>query len=153
MLTRFLNLLLPTGSILLCTVMRASPIEPHGNSHALSLASFVPSPSRSSPSPSTSASSPSTSVEPSISPNLLAAQTEIKNWALGADSDIGGLSWCKLEPYEANAQGEVEAGARFYGKLSSQIKPGMKLGGNTVDRSGYAGIRTKVGLHFRSNSG
>lgn len=33
---------------------------------------------------------------------------------------------------------------RFYGALSSKVRQGMKLGGNKVDRSGYAGIRSKV---------
>lgn len=152
----------------LSPVLRASPIEPHGNSLSLPLASFMPlssafPSSRASTSHSASSSS-STSLQASTStpstPNLLAAQAEIKNWATGADSDIGGHSWCKLEPYPLplgeggeEGKGDVEAGARFYGNLSSAIRPGMKLGGNKVDRSGYAGIRTKVGQIRRYEQG
>lgn len=163
-------------------VMRASPIEPHGNIRSLPLASFVPPPA-----------SPSSS-------NVEAAKAEIRNWATGADGDIGGMSWCRLEPYSpaaaatssASASGiasgsmsqapateasgstssstaaspalrrnlqqeldsipnlDSEAGARFYGNLSSQVRQGMKLGGSKVDRSGYAGIRTKVCRERRS---
>ena len=99
---------------------------------------------------------------------------DLSNWAIGSDSDIGGASWCKLESYPLSAQqastsvgtsasaksdsdstgtsvalkspGPNEDGGkgRFYGALSSKVRQGMKLGGNKVDRSGYAGIRSKV---------
>lgn len=67
---------------------------------------------------------------------------DLRNWAIGCDADIGGMSQAKLEVYP---EGHPDAGkGRFYGVLSSKVQPGMRLGGSKVDRSGYAGIRTKV---------
>lgn len=75
---------------------------------------------------------------------------DLKDWAIGSDSDIGGFSQAKLEIYPENSP---DAGkGRFIGSLSSRVKPGMKLGASKVDRSGYAGMRTRVGqgqLRFR----
>lgn len=67
---------------------------------------------------------------------------DLRSWAIGSDSDIGGLSRATLETYPENSP---DAGrGRFYGSLSSKVLPNMKLGGSKVDRSGYAGIRSKV---------
>ena len=68
---------------------------------------------------------------------------DLNAWAIGSDSDIGGLSQAKLEVFP---DGHADAGkGRFYGSLSSKVQSGMRLGGSNVDRSGYAGMRTKVG--------
>jgi hypothetical protein len=37
---------------------------------------------------------------------------------------------------------------RFYGHLNGTVNQDMKLGGRAVDRSGYAGMRTRVGTSF-----
>jgi hypothetical protein len=38
----------------------------------------------------------------------------------------------------------LQISGRFYGRLDDRIAPGMKVQGTKVDRSGYAGFRTKV---------
>jgi len=66
---------------------------------------------------------------------------DLRNWAIGSDSDIGGLSRATLETYPEDSP---DAGkGRFFGSLSSKVLPQMKLAGSKVDRSGYAGIRSK----------
>ena len=73
---------------------------------------------------------------------------DLKNWAIGSDSDIGGFSQAKLELYPENSP---DAGkGRFLGSLSSRVQAGMKIGGSKVDRSGYAGMRTRVCRSFPS---
>lgn len=68
---------------------------------------------------------------------------DIKQFVTGSDSDIGGHSTATLDTYPPDSP---DAGkGRFHGVLSSKIAPGMKLAGSKVDRSGYAGLRTKVG--------
>lgn len=74
--------------------------------------------------------------------STIRSQQDLKDWAIGSDSDIGGFSTAKLEVYPPESS---DAGkGRFFGQLSSKVKPGAKLGGNAVERSGYAGIRTRV---------
>ena len=86
-------------------------------------------------------------LDPNVNRNMLTMASirnaeDLKEWAIGSDSDIGGMSSASLETYP---DGSVDAGkGRFRGVLSSKVQPGMKLGGSKVDRSGYAGIRTKV---------
>ncbi|KAN0063156.1 hypothetical protein ACQY0O_004320 [Thecaphora frezii] len=61
----------------------------------------------------------------------LKSQQHLANFATGADSDIGGLSQCRL--------GLDEAGiGRFFGTLSSHVPRGAK-----IERSGYAGFRSR----------
>ena len=71
---------------------------------------------------------------------------DVKQFVTGSDSDIGGHSKAFLDTYPEDSP---DAGkGRFHGELSSKIAPGMKLAGSKVDRSGYAGFRTKVGIAF-----
>lgn len=72
----------------------------------------------------------------------LRSSDDVQNWVIGCDSDIGGFSIANLDTYPSGSPDEGKG--RFYGTLSSKVKPGLKLGGNKIDRSGYAGIRTKV---------
>lgn len=69
----------------------------------------------------------------------LETPADIKQIALGSDSDIGGLSRCHIALEHSN-EGESPASyARFYGTLSSQIPRGSAL-----ERSGYAAFRNKT---------
>ncbi|KAL7007241.1 hypothetical protein EMMF5_003080 [Cystobasidiomycetes sp. EMM_F5] len=72
----------------------------------------------------------------------LRSSDDVQNWVIGCDSDIGGFSIANLDTYPSGSPDEGKG--RFYGTLSSKVKPGLKLGGNKIDRSGYAGIRTKA---------
>jgi hypothetical protein len=75
---------------------------------------------------------------------------DIRQFVTGSDSDIGGHSKAFLDVYPPESS---DAGkGRFHGELSSKIAPGMKLAGTRVDRSGYAGMRTKVGQQFNTYS-
>lgn len=62
----------------------------------------------------------------------MASAEHIKNFATGSDSDIGGLSTCKLAL-------DQEGKGRFFGTLSTEIPRGGK-----IERSGYAGFRNRV---------
>lgn len=92
-------------------------------------------------------------LDPNLGNNTLPllsirSSTDLRSWAIGSDSDIGGFSTAKLETYpttEEGGRGEDAGKGKFCGSLSSRVQPGMKLGGNKVDRSGYAGFRSKVG--------
>ncbi|PWZ00453.1 NADH:ubiquinone oxidoreductase complex I intermediate-associated protein 30 [Testicularia cyperi] len=57
--------------------------------------------------------------------------SHLANFATGSDSDIGGLSQCRLGLDESSR-------GRFYGTLSSQVPRGGK-----IERSGYAGFRNR----------
>ncbi|KAF9113206.1 hypothetical protein BGX27_002047 [Mortierella sp. AM989] len=59
-------------------------------------------------------------------------QEDLKNWLVGCDKDIGGFSEAKLE-ITKNGTG------RFYGQLSLDLPEN-----EGVEKSGYAGIRTKT---------
>ncbi|EPQ28728.1 uncharacterized protein PFL1_03532 [Pseudozyma flocculosa PF-1] len=61
----------------------------------------------------------------------LTSPQHLANFATGADSDIGGLSQCRLALDDASK-------GRFYGTLSSQVPRGAK-----IERSGYAGFRNR----------
>lgn len=68
---------------------------------------------------------------------------DLKHFVTGSDADIGGFSKAALDVYPEESQ---DAGkGRFHGELSSKVAPGMKLAGSRVDRSGYAGLRSRVG--------
>jgi NADH dehydrogenase [ubiquinone] 1 alpha subcomplex assembly factor 1 len=65
---------------------------------------------------------------------LIYAMTQpahLSNFATGSDSDIGGLSQCRLGLDESSR-------GRFYGTLSSQVPRGGK-----IEKSGYAGFRNR----------
>ncbi|GAC96140.1 complex I intermediate-associated protein [Pseudozyma hubeiensis SY62] len=65
---------------------------------------------------------------------LMYAMTQpahLTNFATGSDSDIGGLSQCRLGLDESSR-------GRFYGTLSSQVPRGGK-----IEKSGYAGFRNR----------
>lgn len=65
---------------------------------------------------------------------LLYAMTQpahLSNFATGSDSDIGGLSQCRLGLDDSSR-------GRFYGTLSSQVPRGGK-----IEKSGYAGFRNR----------
>lgn len=65
---------------------------------------------------------------------LIYAMTQpahLSNFATGSDSDIGGLSQCRLGLDESSR-------GRFYGTLSSQVPRGGKM-----EKSGYAGFRNR----------
>ncbi len=65
---------------------------------------------------------------------LIYAMTQpahLTNFATGSDSDIGGLSQCRLGLDESSR-------GRFYGTLSSQVPRGGK-----IEKSGYAGFRNR----------
>lgn len=85
-------------------------------------------------------------------------ESDMKQFLVGCDEDIGGLSRAKLEwdpkhkgqlPLRLHsgllAEGLVFA-ARFYGHLNGFAPPGAKLGGFQLERSGYAGMRTGVSI-------
>ncbi|SPO23324.1 related to complex I intermediate-associated protein CIA30 precursor, mitochondrial [Ustilago trichophora] len=55
----------------------------------------------------------------------------LSSFATGSDSDIGGLSQCRLGLDESSR-------GRFYGTLSSQVPRGGK-----IEKSGYAGMRNR----------
>ncbi|SOV04668.1 related to complex I intermediate-associated protein CIA30 precursor, mitochondrial [Ustilago sp. UG-2017a] len=57
--------------------------------------------------------------------------SHLSNFATGSDSDIGGLSQCRLGLDESSR-------GRFYGTLSSQVPRGGK-----IEKSGYAGFRNR----------
>lgn len=86
-------------------------------------------------------------VDPSLHNKLLPLVSirkpeDVKQFAIGSDSDIGGHSQAFLDTYP---EGSPDAGkGRFHGSLSSKLAPNMKMAGAKVDRSGYAGMRTKV---------
>lgn len=76
---------------------------------------------------------------------------DVKQFVTGSDSDIGGHSKAVLDTYPEDSP---DAGkGRFHGVLSSKLAPGMKLAGSKVDRSGYAGFRTKVGSFLLFQAG
>ncbi|TPX72907.1 hypothetical protein SpCBS45565_g00271 [Spizellomyces sp. 'palustris'] len=56
---------------------------------------------------------------------------DLQDWIVGSDADIGGLS-------EAYWGLTPQSTALFWGTLSTDIPPGVK-----IDRSGYAGVRSK----------
>ncbi|GAA99396.1 hypothetical protein E5Q_06094 [Mixia osmundae IAM 14324] len=66
----------------------------------------------------------------------LRSPDDLRSFALGADSDIGGHSTAHLD-LDADGKG------RFSGSLSSKVPQGLKLGGSEINRTGYAGFRTK----------
>ncbi|SNX83059.1 related to complex I intermediate-associated protein CIA30 precursor, mitochondrial [Melanopsichium pennsylvanicum] len=61
----------------------------------------------------------------------LTQPAHLSNFATGSDSDIGGLSQCRLGLDESSR-------GRFYGTLSSQVPRGGK-----IEKSGYAGFRNR----------
>lgn len=79
--------------------------------------------------------SPTSRTEGALAIWALTHPSHLANFATGADSDIGGLSQCKL------ALDEREAKGRFYGTVSSEVPRGGK-----IERSGYAAFRNKVSL-------
>lgn len=64
----------------------------------------------------------------------LRTQPELAQIALGADSDIGGLSRCHMR-LDKDASG---AHGRFYGSISAHVPRGAP-----IDRSGYAAFRNR----------
>ncbi|KAI1321031.1 hypothetical protein EDD11_008612 [Mortierella claussenii] len=62
----------------------------------------------------------------------LKTQEDLKDWLVGCDKDIGGFSEAHLE-ITKNGTG------RFYGRLSLDLPEN-----ENVEKSGYAGIRTKT---------
>ncbi len=63
----------------------------------------------------------------------IGAQTELTDFAVGSDSDIGGLSTCILDK-DSNGDG------RFWGEM----KLGVQREYEGKVRGGYAGFRNKV---------
>ncbi|KAG0223750.1 hypothetical protein BGW42_005703 [Actinomortierella wolfii] len=62
----------------------------------------------------------------------LRSQEDLKDWLVGCDRDIGGFS-------EAHIEISKEGKGRFYGNLSLDLPSN-----EGVEKSGYAGIRTKT---------
>lgn len=95
----------------------------------------------------------------------LRSPQDMKQFIAGCDRDIGGMSKVSLE-LDSSGRGmflcrsvkdyyfwklvlvriENFVLGRFYGTLNAYVPPGLKVGNATVDRSGYAGMRTRVGF-------
>ncbi|PWN53825.1 NADH:ubiquinone oxidoreductase complex I intermediate-associated protein 30 [Violaceomyces palustris] len=76
--------------------------------------------------------SPSSKEQRFLKIYSLTSSKELENFATGADSDMGGLSQCRLAIDEKDGKG------RFFGTISSQVPRGVK-----IERSGYAGFRNR----------
>lgn len=59
--------------------------------------------------------------------------SHLNQFATGCDSDIGGLTTCKL------ALDDQEGKGRFFGTITNEVPRGAK-----IEKSGYAGMRNKV---------
>lgn len=79
--------------------------------------------------------SPPTTSSSSVPIYALRTSQDLTQVARGCDSDIGGLSSCRLDLDESS--GSSPSG-RFWGVLSSEVPRGAKM-----ERSGYAGFRNK----------
>src|ERR1700722_730060 len=72
------------------------------------------------------------------------SRTDIDQFAVGCDADVGGLSSVHLDldesTRESNGENQPKAIGKFWGVMNLGVKPG--LGGKI--RGGYAGFRNKV---------
>jgi NADH dehydrogenase [ubiquinone] 1 alpha subcomplex assembly factor 1 len=85
---------------------------------------------------------------PDLSPRSLFSfntHSDIDQYALGSDADIGGYSTVHLDLVDSTEKGKRTA-ARFWGDMRLDVRPPLK--GKV--RAGYAGFRNKVCPSFTS---